>query len=87
MHKSQEELSKELLESSKKVEIGATYFHYKNSDSHYKVLSLAITEENDEVSVIYQAQYGNNVTFVRPLKSWLNNVEVDGSSVPRFSKV
>lgn len=87
MHLSQTELSKQIDEAKQKVEIGGIYRHYKNPDMLYKVKSIAITEADDKLCVIYEAQYGANLTFVRSITSWLEFVEVGRKTVPRFTKI
>ena len=37
--------------------------------------------------VFYQALYGDYGLWVRPLSMFLESVEVDGESVPRFSLI
>lgn len=88
-HKSGHELKSKLARASKSVEIGAYYTHYKNTEHQYKVIALAINEADDKPCVVYQAKYQDlaNVTFVRPLDSWLEFIEVNGDKIPRFNKV
>lgn len=81
---SDDELTQKLVEAGSQVEVGATYQHYKGN--LYRVTGLAILESNLEAAVVYQAQHGSGVSFVRPLSSWLEPVEVDGQTVSRFSK-
>ena len=81
-HIPQEQLADMLKKAAQQVIVGARYKHYKNK--YYVVEKLAILESTDEVAVLYRADYGANVPFVRPLKSWLEHVTVDGISVPRF---
>jgi hypothetical protein len=87
MHKSQEELRKELQNAAESVEVDSNYAHYKNPQQTYKVLHLATTEWDDSICVIYQAQYDKDLIFVRPLSSWLDKVEWQNKIVDRFSKV
>ena len=84
-HLSEEELSRKLADAGTQIEVSATYKHYKGS--LYKVTSLAILEATNEVAVVYQAQYGTGVMFVRPVSSWLEPATVDGQTVERFSKI
>lgn len=86
-HKDQETLLKELEQAHKLVKVGSEYKHYKNPDKLYKVIEIAILEASDEACVIYQAQYGDKLSFVRPLSSWLDTVEWSGQKVPRFTKI
>jgi hypothetical protein len=82
---SEEELSRRLIEAAQAVSVGARYKHYKGK--LYKVISLAILEATNEICVIYQAQYGKNLTFIRPLTDWLEKVEWQGKTLNRFTKV
>jgi len=85
MHKDQAVILKELEEASKQVQVNGLYYHYKNPDLKYKAINLAITEADDEVCVIYQAQYGAKLIFVRPLASWLEKVEWENKKLDRFT--
>ena len=82
---SQAELSSRLADATKLVVVGARYMHYKQLS--YKVLAIALREEDNEPCVIYQAEYGDKLTWIRPVKNWLEEVEVDGKKVRRFTKL
>lgn len=82
---SQAQLSARLAEAAKQIVIGARYMHYKQLS--YKVLALALREEDNEPCVIYQAEYGDKITWIRPVSSWVEDVEVDGQRVKRFTKL
>lgn len=86
-HVSQEELARRLREAAARVAVGARYTHYKDFDREYVVRSFGILEATEEVAVVYEAQYGEKISFVRPLSSWLAIVEWEGKTVPRFKKV
>ncbi|HUB94153.1 MAG TPA: DUF1653 domain-containing protein [Verrucomicrobiae bacterium] len=85
-HQEQTVLAQQIDEATTKVTIGAKYWHYKDKSKIYDVLGLGFLEANDELCVIYQAQYGERLTFLRPLTSWLEQVEWEGKMVPRFTK-
>lgn len=87
MHDSQDNLLIKLDKAATFVTVGAKYYHYKHPELFYKVIRLAITESDDEICVIYEAQYGNHLTFVRPLKSWLEKVDYNGQKLDRFTLV
>ncbi len=80
------ELVKKLKSAREHVVVNAVYAHYKNQDL-YRVHDVAINESDAEPCVIYQALYGEQILFVRPLKSWCETVEIDGSMVNRFEKI
>lgn len=86
-HKEQLELAKEIEAAKTKVTVGAKYRYYKSADKVYEVIGLGFLEANVELCVIYKAQYGEQLTFLRPLTIWLEYVEWDGRSVPRFTEI
>ncbi|WP_038045615.1 DUF1653 domain-containing protein [Thermus caliditerrae] len=61
------------------------YRHYKGK--LYRVLFLARHSETEEVLVVYQALYGEEGYWVRPLALFLEPVEVGGQKVPRFERL
>jgi len=68
------------------LQIG-TYQHYKGKK--YLVLGIAKHSETKEDLVLYVTLYENDMAsmWVRPLKMFLEYVEVDGKMVPRFQKI
>lgn len=65
-----------------RVVIGGKYMHYKGK--LYRVLSVAKHSETLEEMVVYQQLYGEEGIWVRPLGMFLETVEVEGKTVPRF---
>ena len=61
------------------------YRHFKGNE--YRVLHLARHSETCEPMVVYQALYGEGGIWVRPASMWLEHVERDGYSGPRFVRV
>jgi hypothetical protein len=59
------------------------YRHYKGTE--YRVFGVARHSETEEQVVFYQALYGERGLWVRPLSMFLESVEVEGESVPRFA--
>ncbi len=86
-NKQTEATLKKLLDTAKtQLSVGGTYQHYRGN--LYTVLDVGIfTEDATEVGVVYQAQYGQRLVFIRPLSMWNEEVEFEGESVPRFRKV
>jgi hypothetical protein len=70
---------------AKTIVINGTYEHYKGS--RYKVLAKARDCETHEELVVYQALYGQDEIWVRPLAIFLENIIIDGKSQPRFKSV
>lgn len=58
------------------------YRHYKGKD--YLVLGVARHSETEEELVVYRTDYGDRSLWVRPKAMFLETVEVDGETVPRF---
>lgn len=79
------QLAERLEAAAAKVQADARYEHYKKLS--YKVLHVALREEDNQPVVVYQAEYGARAIWVRPLASWLETVEVDGKTVTRFKKL
>ena len=65
------------------IKIGGIYRHYKNKE--YKVLALATHTETLEKMVVYQALYGDEAVWVRPLAMFMDLVEIGGKKIPRFA--
>lgn len=86
-HISLNELAERLAHAEEEVERGARYVHYKDPTKEYVVKSFGILEATEEVGVVYEASYDTRISFVRPLSSFCGMVEVEGKSVPRFTKV
>ena len=61
------------------------YEHYKGK--RYKVIGVARHSETLEEQVVYQALYGAQELWIRPLKMFLETVIVDGSEMPRFRHI
>ena len=61
------------------------YRHYKGQV--YTVLGVARHSESQEELVVYRQEYGERGLWVRPLKMFVEDVEVDGRRVPRFTFV
>lgn len=80
-----------LSTAQQSIKVDEIYAHYKDSSKHYQIVGLAINtqkEEEAEILVIYKALYLENpILWSRPVKNWLEMVEVAGEKVPRFTKI
>jgi len=83
-HLSQAVLEQKLSDAANVVTVGAIYIHYKDPTHTYSVIAFGIWEQDESVAVIYKALYGEQLTFIRPLSSWIQSVAVGEKSVPRF---
>lgn len=61
------------------------YQHYKGN--YYQVLGVARHSESNELLVIYRPEYGEQGLWARPLTMFMENVVVDGATVPRFRRI
>ena len=62
--------------------------HFKGN--LYRVMYVALHSETGEEMVVYQAHkalYGQRGMWVRPASMWLEHVERDGYSGPRFVRL
>lgn len=58
------------------------YKHYKGN--MYEVLGVAHHSETQEELVVYRALYNDFDLWVRPLAMFLESVEINGVTMPRF---
>lgn len=61
------------------------YRHYKGNE--YQVIGTARHSETEEWLVVYRKLYGDRSLWVRPLGMFMEDVPVDGRTVPRFEWV
>jgi hypothetical protein len=86
-HKPESQLIEELELAAASIPVGAAYAHYKHPELQYIIIGHCILEANDETAVLYQAQYGSKLTFARAVSIFMEHVEWNGESVPRFASV
>jgi hypothetical protein len=58
------------------------YRHYKGG--LYRVEDIATHSENEEKMVVYRPLYGEQALWVRPLKLFMEEVEIEEKKQPRF---
>ena len=58
------------------------YRHYKGKE--YEVIGVARHSETEETYVVYRTRYGNFDLWIRPLTMFVEEVVVDGVTMPRF---
>ena len=58
------------------------YKHYKGG--LYEVIAIAHHSETLEDMVVYKALYGECKFWVRPLKMWNEEIDLNGKTVKRF---
>lgn len=67
-----------------KLKLGK-YVHFKGKE--YEVIYVGKHTETLEDVVIYRALYGDFGIWVRPLKMFIEKVEIDGKLVDRFKYI
>ncbi len=71
------------MESTKRADLVlGLYQHY--AGNFYRVMGLCRHSETLEQLVVYQSLYGDYGLWVRLLSLFLETVDVDGQSQPRF---
>lgn len=85
-----ETLSQDEQEQMAQVPQGAIFRHYKGKE--YKILHIARSSEDTALTVVYQSLYqcatfGDQVIWTRPLKEFLETIEIEGKSLPRFALI
>ena len=67
--------------------VGGTYQHYKGKK--YKVHAIVRHSETLEELVLYETLYENDLgkLWVRPKQMFLENVTIDGKTMPRFQRI
>jgi hypothetical protein len=66
------------------LEIGR-YRHYKGNE--YEVIGVAKHSEDETELVVYRPLYGDKGLWVRPLQMFMETVQVDGKTKPRFEYI
>jgi hypothetical protein len=66
------------------------YRHYKGNE--FEVICVGLHEDTKERLVVYKAlsrigEFEEGTIWIRPLASFVEQVEVDGKMAPRFRKI
>lgn len=61
------------------------YKHFKGNT--YRVLGVGLHSETFEEYVVYQAQYGQKLIYIRPLNMFLGTVQINGKTIQRFQHI
>lgn len=61
------------------------YRHYKGND--YRVIGVARHSETEELVVVYHPMIGDQGLWVRPLSMFIEQVDIDGVTLPRFKYI
>ena len=83
----QESLTVRLEKAGALVPPGSVYAHYKHPERTYRVIAVSLIEATLLPAVVYEATYGDKLSFIRPLDDFLATVEVNGIHTPRFIRL
>ena len=61
------------------------YRHFKGQN--YEVIDVAYHSETEEAYVVYRALYGEKQLWIRPLQHFLESVNRENHSIPRFKYI
>ena len=67
------------------IVVKGKYRHYKGNE--YEVVGVARHSEDESQLVVYRPLYGDRELWVRPLKMFVETVNVNGVSTPRFTLI
>lgn len=81
-HLSHRELEDLLSEAQETVPVGSIWRHFKGGD--YRVLRVVFDSETLQLEVVHESISHPNVTFTRSMTNWLESVNFDGYTLPRF---
>lgn len=70
--------------NNSEIKIGK-YKHFKGHE--YEVIGIAKHSETLEEFVVYKALYGDGGLWIRPVSMFLEIVERDGKTIPRFELI
>lgn len=83
--KSEEELEQLLADAKQQVPKGL--YRHSGNEKKYLVIDYAIHRYSGEACIIYEAQYGKHLRFVRTLREWFKPEMRDGKEVVRFVSI
>lgn len=82
--KTEEQMSIELEEAKKLVQVGGKYSHYKHPEvAGYQVVGIGLLESTESVCVIYK-RIDTGWLWVRTLEDFTSKVTIEGKNVNRF---
>lgn len=86
--KNKDLLLEELNNLKQRINEGDKCFHYKHPDQLYQIVGVGFVERNGQPCVVYRAEYGDQLTWVRTETEFFAKVKLeDGPEVDRFTKV
>ncbi len=83
--KSYEELQSMITNANDQVKLGSRCYHYKDQSKTYEIKDYVIYEDNQDIGIVYEAEYMPGINFVRPMSEFFDVVEFEGKEVTRFT--
>lgn len=68
-----------------KIFVGELYYHYRSPSDYYKILNIGLDEATEKVVVVYQAEYGKNLIWIRDIDKWCEIIDNNGIMMQRFT--
>lgn len=84
-HLSNKELEQLLIEANERVPAGSKWRHFKGGD--YRVLSVVFDSEDLQFEIVHESLDYPGVVFTRSMSNWLESVEFQGYTLPRFEMI
>lgn len=87
-HISEDTLLARLEKARHMIDFDTHYFHWKSPDKFYIIKDLALLEADEEPGVVYRAQYGRRLTWVRAISDFFSEQEKeDGKKTVKFKPI
>jgi hypothetical protein len=78
-----EQLLDMVASARNKVKPGSLWQHYRGGQ--FVVSDIAVMESGNEPAVVYSAAEQPQISFIRPLSEWSENVDWNGQTHQRFT--
>lgn len=76
------ELEMLLAEASETVPVGSVWRHFKGGD--FKVIAVVFDAETLQLEIVHEPLDHEGVIFTRTMTNWLESVNFEGYTLPRF---
>lgn len=87
-HTSEAKLQAKLEQAKDFIDFSKHYFHYKSPAQHYRIVEVALLEEKEQPAVVYQALYGEKLTWIRDIDDFFSTqIGEDGKDTVKFKPV
>ena len=84
-HLDYKELELLLAEAGETVPAGSVWRHFKGGD--FRVVCIVFDSETLQLEVVHESIDHPGVTFTRSMTNWLESVNFEGYTLPRFEHI